>query len=318
MNPTERSDALISRRLNEVERETYDLLVPRHNKSAVDMEDFSGVYGKGVVAADLAEVNRLQKIFDTDQRKKGPEEVDNVKRGKILEALLAERIELDNWLGQEAETIVPSIFDDYKNGVDLLIEFQRDEGFKHLALSIDATTSLKSASEKIEKIKSDIKHGHLVSIKYFYSEAAGIRGILERVPKVVVGTGIATIKELSSLWLGAQKSRKEAAVLEKELGPSTEEVKELKRKAKELLSKLASHRVQFLILEEIRVQLEYFVKLAKKLGKPNIEDRYQNALNTVWSILEEKNLEYAPSEEDFRAIQNDPVYKKILEETSDL
>ena len=190
-----------------------------------------------------------------------------------------------------------------------------------MALSVDATISLLSVSEKIKRIKVDIRHGHLASIKYFHSEAAGIKGILERIPKVIVGCNIATIKELSSLWINAQKTRKEAAELEKELGSdasNNEEVRRLKKRSKEFLSKLASHRIQFLILEEIRIQLEYFVRLAKKLGQQEIKDKYQKTLDTIWKIMEDKNLEYAPSDEDYSAIQKDLIYKKILEETSEL
>ena len=100
-------------------------------------------------------------------------------------------------------------------------------------------------AQKIERIKKEILGGKLTTIKYFYSEDSNIRGQLMKVPRVLIGADIATVKELAALWL---KTKKPKDNLE----------------ARQGLQALASHRIQFQILEEIKAQLEYFIEFAQE------------------------------------------------------
>jgi hypothetical protein len=296
MNPRETPpESAISLRLNEPELEALEILLPKHEERRIKMDDFSDLYGDGV-ARDRKEVERLKSVFERENRNKSREFSDCLKRSKLFEAILAERAELDDWLGGNAQTIVVSEFDDFKNGVDLAVEFTTEGGFKHLALSVDVTTSQQTVSQKIERIKEEILGGRLTNIKYFASEESNIKGQLMRVPRVLIGTGVVTAKELATLWLKSKKS-----------GDREEKRRSLKM--------LASHRVQFQILEEIQNQLDYFAKFAREKGKEDLALEYERAARVISEILGNKTLEIEISDEERAKINSDPVYKSLAEET---
>ncbi len=307
-------------KLTQAEQEAHDLLVPRHRENALDPKETMkprGPYEASEIAKDMVEVARFEELFVADA-KKHPEIKDIKQRAELFEALLAENIESRNWFGDNAETIVPSRFDDIKRGVDLLVEFEIEAGFiKHLGLSIDATTNTQSIIEKIERIKEDIRHGHLTTLKYFYSEKPSYAGMLRDIPKVIVGAGFESIRELAGLWLNIEKLRKEKFKLEKEEGLDHPKLPIISRQLKGLAERLNNHRIQFQILEEIKAQLIYFKKFALEQGVENadaIAEKYDNALETITQILNTK--ETAPSDEDRVKIDNDVAYKTIMNEVS--
>ncbi|MEX1063954.1 MAG: hypothetical protein WD898_01625 [Candidatus Paceibacterota bacterium] len=301
-------------KLTEAELEAYEKLVPPHKEDAIDIEGFIDLYGQETVQKDKSRVEELEQKFE-DSLKSTPEIAEYQKRGELLEAILTEQIELEDWMGGDAQTITPSRYDDIVNGVDLMVEFENEGGFiKHLALSIDATTSRHEISRKIDQIRRDIQKDHLTTIKYFASEETGFRGELREVPRVIVGADVNTIRELAGLWLNLGKAKEKRTELEKDLGVDSPEVERVRGEIRSLRTRLGEHRVQFQILEEIKLQLEYFIKLSETQGKKDIESKYKNALDTISAILAEKNIEL--SEEEQKKIERDRVYQTILKEIS--
>lgn len=307
-------------KLTEVELEAYNLLVPKHRRSALDPKETiepKGPYKETAVTKDEEEVRRLEGIFQLENRKH-PARKENMQRGELFEALLAERIELDDWFGQDAKTIVPSRYDDIRNGVDLLVEFESELGFfKHLGLSIDATTHIPSITEKIEAIKRAIERGQLTSLKYFYSEKTGNSGVLKDLPKVIVAADFRTIREIAGLWIRIQKLRARKLYLEKN-SPDHPELAAAHKQIITLVRQLANHRIQFQILEEIKAQLTYFQNYAEDhclaLRKLQVIEKYRSALETINYILENKEATLA--DEDKKSIENDMAYQAIMKEVS--
>lgn len=303
-------------RLTEAELEAYFLLVPKYKESALKPEKTikpKGPYEASVIAEDNAEVERLEEIFRKEEER-NPQRKEGRQRAELFEALLAERIELDNWLGSYAETVVPSRFDDIKRGVDLLVEFEIESGFiKHLGLSIDATTHIPSIIKKIDQIRADIQHGHLTTLKYFYSEKTGNAGMLKDIPKVIVGTDFGSIREIAGLWLNIEKLKNKKIELGKD-DPNHPELAGIHRRIRGLAGRLTGHRIQFQILEEIKAQLLYFRKLAIDQGKDTIAEKYGNALETITNILDTKEM--ILSEEDRKNIDRDAAYQTIMKEVS--
>lgn len=307
-------------KLTQAEQETYDLLVPRHRKNALQPKETmkpKGPYETGEIEADLNEVARLEKLFMAEE-KKHPETKETHQRAELFEALLAENIESRNWFGDNAETIVPSRFDDIKGGVDLLVEFEIESGFiKHLGLSIDATTHIPSIIKKIDQIEADIQHGHLTTLKYFYSEKPSYAGMLKDIPKVIVGAGFESIRELAGLWLNIEKLRTKKFELEKETGLDHPELPVIHKQIRTLAERLNGHRIQFQILEEIKAQLLYFKKFALEQVNGHADDiaqKYDNALETITQILDTKDE--APSDEDRKKIDDDIAYQTIMGKVS--
>lgn len=243
------------------------------------MSDFEDLYGAERVKDDIDSVSRKKERIK--EAHSGP-----TKRARILEALLSEQIELSDWFGQDAFTIIPSEYDDLYNGVDVAIEFERDGGYKYMAAGIDITSSSSAIQRKVEIIKEHISNGTLTRMKYFMSERTDFKGEMGKIPGIVIGTDSNTIKELSELWLQANAQR-----LGRNLsGLSEASIENQKKLAREAKEKLAKHRVQRLLLEEIEMQLEIYLEYAKKHQKPEIIQKYESLLGLIRELLPQKTV----------------------------
>jgi len=225
-------------------------------RSAIDPETFRDLYHSGV-DADMAYVKEMEAKFEQAAT---PETREAQHLATVFEAIIHENAELSDWLGPNAETFKTSRYDDIKNGVDTIVEFQEENAAaSHLGLSIDVTFAA-DTGKKFDRIYNELKRGELPKIKYFRSDAMGFRGELSDAPRVVIGAESKTIKQLAELWLEGQK---------KELG---------------------SHPIQFQILAEILTQLETFESFARKNGNDPIADVLAQRARTVKKILDEKQV----------------------------
>lgn len=302
-------------RMTEAEAEAYGLLVSKHRQARIDPRKElikpRGPYSLAEIEEDETEIGRLEIIFKEKSAKNpGWQEVE--KRAELFEAMLGEGIELNDWFGEDAGTILPARYDDIKNGIDILVEFSIGGFVKYLGLSIDVTTSPKSALEKIDKIRRDIQNGHLARLKYFASEATGDRGVKNDIPRVVIGADFKLVRELAGLWLNLSRLKEERRKLEDETGKDNPAVIHLRDRIRKLQQKMAEHRTQFQILEEVRLQLKYFIDLAQSQNQGLIVQKYGDALKTINSIIFEKKFELP--EEEKRLIDNDVVFQAIMNE----
>ena len=97
---------------------------------AIDMNDFTDLYGADQVRADEQIVATKEAEFaatDSDGDK------EYRKFGLIFEAIIHEQAELSDWFGHNAMTMKGSRFDDIFHGVDGIFEFPREDmSFSHL------------------------------------------------------------------------------------------------------------------------------------------------------------------------------------------
>jgi len=297
---TQRDPSIIS----EAEERTFGLLVERHRTNAIRMEDFIGREGysrEGIERDHLSVESKKARI-----KEQGTEPT---KRAQILEALLAEQIELSDWFGPSALTILPSEYDDLYNGVDTAIEFEDKDGFQYLAAGVDITSSAQAVQEKIAKIKKRIAEGKLTRIKYFESERNKDRkpGPLEQVPLLIIGTEGRTIRELSELWLTIHRTK----LAKKDGGTVLSEESQANQRqiTKEAQKKIAEHRIQIMLLEQIEKQLTVFMEYAKKIKKNEIAKKYEDLLELIREILKEKEI----TDEDQEKNEEDAVNAAIEE-----
>lgn len=253
-------------------------------------ENFRDLYGDENVNRDTEYVDRMEKKF---RESISFESEQGRKIARALEVIIAEQIELSDWLGPDAVTIVSSRFDDIVNGVDLVAEFQNKEERKasHMALAVDVTSG-DDLSGKIERIKKEILRGELARVKYFESEFLGLRGELRDIPRVVVGIEQRTMGHLGELWLANDTKA------------------------------LAMHEAQKAILQEIRAELGAFAayaRQAERLAGPDRQERskkvvevYERALQTVEKILLGKK------EISLEALAEDSVFRSIMREAERL
>lgn len=296
--------------LTEAEEKAFLLLEEQRNKAAIKMEDFAKVagYGPERVKADKERVARKRERIIQEGGEAS-------KRAQILEFVLQDQIELSNWFGESTYTIVPSIYDDYFHGVDLALEIEDEEKkVQHLALGVDVTSSAMAIRKKMEIIKEHIKDGSLTQMEYFHSENHNpdFYGTMSNIPSVVIGSDSKTIAELSELWMDGYGLAKLRAKNNIQL--SEEAMQGQREKMKKAKERLAHHRVQLLLLEEIKMQLVAFGDYAEKIGQTKVAEKMRSSLEIINMILAEKE---APSSEDTFKNLEDSVFNALNEAVAD-
>ncbi len=261
----------------------------------INPEKFRNVSGYENVEIDhdVKYVRDMEQKFD---REDTPEQKEQKRFAKILEAMLNELIELYDWMGPDATTITTSDFDDIGNGVDMVAEFpdkeeksrlvgdpteRREKSASHLALAVDVTFA-SEIGKKIERIQREIERGELASVKYFESEFLGEKGRLPTIPRVIIGADVDTIKNLGALWLAEDKKA------------------------------LAVHEIQKVILEEVRMQLEVFAEYARIKNQEKVAETYKATLEVIQDILEDKK------DISIDALLHDKVFDAIKREVRHL
>ena len=221
----------------------------------VQINDFRKLYGDDNIDRDEKYVAEMEEEF-----KKGSslESKKINELATVLEAIIFEQSEQNEWLGSDAQTIKTSRYDDIKNGVDMIVEFiQEDESAAHLGMAIDATFN-SDTEAKFKRIKAEIDEGKLAEVKYFESDNIHFKGKLKMLPRIVVGADFKTVSELSELWLEGNNKA------------------------------LAEHQIQFQVLEEIIMQLRAFKTYAEGAGQQKITGVYKRALNIILPVYREK------------------------------
>ena len=295
-------------KLSEAEEKTFDLLVAEHRVAAIGMNKFAKIprYTERL-ERDKANVEKKKSAIKRDG-------TEPTKKARILEAIFAEQIELSNWLGQNIFTIIPAEYDDLFHGVDLALEVPKEESTEYLALGIDATSSPIKIRDKLKKIKEHIADGTLTMMEYFHSDnRPDFYGVVRNIPQVVIGTEGRTIQELSELWMrayGLPKLRRGLG------GPSlSPEAEQSQRRAvKDTKDKLGRHRVQMLLLEEIKIQLSVFRDFAIQVNQTEAAQKFSSLLELVDTVLKEKGV---PDREDVFRNSEDRVFQSLSEAVND-
>lgn len=246
-------------------------LCEQEETGAVDPNQFRDLFGNGNVEDDLRYVEEKEEQF-----KKGRDiEMEEARKlAEIFETIFCEQAELSDWLGPNAFTVKASRYDDIKNGVDVVAEFQGDEtSAPPLTLAIDVMVGQgwerKLQGEKGIKnkkgIKDNIKEGKLTWVKYFVSEATDEKKVLREIPKIIIGVGAETVEALAGLWLDGKKKA------------------------------LGKHPIQFQILEEIALQLEAFKQYAEKIRRIGVAKIYEHMSKIIQDIRIKKLSSMADS-----------------------
>lgn len=237
---------------------------------------FVPIYGEENVAADIAETERLSKLF---ARNETVQTKHSHMIAEVFEAIMLMHAELSSWLG-DAHTLKTSKFDDYKNKTDLIAEwYSPEDGSRVLALAVDVTFGTSNIAKKLENIKKEIDSGTLGSLRYFKDVRGDFMGTRNNIPRTVIGISAPIVEELASMWLKNENK------------------------------KLAEHPVQRLLIEEIMNQLEKMHAYAERSGKTNVADAYQQAMK-ILKPLRARKLGICLGE-----LQEDPVAASILSVT---
>ncbi|MBI1957098.1 MAG: hypothetical protein HYS44_01405 [Candidatus Niyogibacteria bacterium] len=228
--------------------------------------DFKNYYGPDAVRKDREYVEMRKRQFGESLARlpesERAEQEEAQKLASVMEVMLQEEGELSEWFGRNAHTAMASEFDDIKNGMDAVVEFETETGAEHLALAVDFTLK-RGSLDKIQNIKGDIDRGHTTEVKYFYSEYEKKQKPLKGLAKVVVTCDTPTLLEAAHLW-------------------------KTKGKSPQAQHALANHPIQMIILREIQSQLEAYRAYAEKKKKNDFEKIYAGDLAMIDAILGEK------------------------------
>lgn len=261
---------------NAHERATREVL--SNPDYAIQEDEFTGVYSANDIAADKAEVARLERIF---AQRDTPEKVNTKKIADVLEAIVLMQSEMNEWLGS-ATTLRTSKFDDYKNKVDMLAEWSHPEGGSRvLALAVDVTFGSTSVEEKLTEIRNEINSGTLGKVRYFRDSDKQFMGMRNNVPRTVIGVSQPMVEELAQLWLANDNKA------------------------------LAKHSVQRQFLVQIVYQLTTMRDYAARIGKDDVVKAYNQALVIARPLLDSKSII------DRGDYSEDPVAKSIREKTKE-
>ncbi len=250
-------------------------------------EDFKDVYPEEEIERDIQSDAKFQKIFDDNDASEATGiQAENAKKSQILEHIIIEQSELEDWLGENAVTFKATRHDDIHNKIDMIVEFEEAsenienaiKELSHLGLAIDISFS-KDIDRKFEKIKDEIKSGHLSEVKYFRSERAGAKK-LEHLPRVVIACSKITLRDLTEKWLEGDKSS------------------------------LEKHIFQLQMLEEISMQLKAYEDYARVVVKNEetaaIYKHYYQIVNKIRLERKKKfpNYDGAMYDESFDTMDN--------------
>ena len=232
------------------------------DSQSIKIEDFGDLYDEQVIEDDQKEVQRLKEVFAKNDQSVLPNGVTMGQMrqlSEITEAYLLRGINESNWI-PHCKGIKTSEYDDYKNGVDMVLEYERaDRPARHIGLGVDVTFS-SSIERKLSQIKKEIDAGTLSTIKYFNSHNSHIHDRLIQVPRAVVGFDINSIKRLA-------KSRRIHGELPQE------------------------DTLRFVTLHQLDMQMETFTDYAKKISSPSkdVLDRTHHFIGLLKRFVIENN-----------------------------
>ncbi len=158
-------------------------------------EGFAGVYPEKKIETDLAEVERLERVFATDDDFTAKK---NRLYAKVLELIVQDLAH--EWFPDCA--IWPATkFDDYKRQTDLFMAIAGPEEGSWLTLALDVTSSAEAARGKLQQSLEEFDRGRFHDVEYFTSEVDPTqpRG-RAFMPRMIVGSSLHTIASLARLY----------------------------------------------------------------------------------------------------------------------
>lgn len=229
-------------------------------------------YQNEEVKKDIELISKIRSRFQAQNARlaESDEEIGRMeardKRSQATEKIVTYQGEESEWFGHEAFLIKTTEYDDFVNGVDIVLEFNLEnpeeigleDSVHRVALAIDATSSqvLSQVEEKISNCVKKIRGETKSEVKYFISQVdTDFQQPLERVVPVVVG-------------LDAKNSNKMINLVGRliSLGSKKERSEQEQREYQARQAAIAEHPIQAVFLEEILFQLDLYERILRQEG----------------------------------------------------
>lgn len=156
-------------------------------------EAFAPVYGEAKVEADLAEVRRLEDVFEREDNHES-----RVARvyARTLELIIQDMA--DDWFAGAAASRA-SKFDDLKRKTDLFLSVPDADG-EMRPLAVDVTGAMEAARTKVRQVRESYDHGKFHDVEYFVPEDGSPPAGRTEMPRVIVGASRFGIAQLARLY----------------------------------------------------------------------------------------------------------------------
>jgi hypothetical protein len=197
-------------------------------------------------------------------------------------------MEMSQWFGAEVSTRAASLFDDYKNGFDLMALIDVDQKATVVTgFGIDVTFS-RFSGEKLQRIRQEIQRGALPTIRY--AETNDFQGTLRNQPRVILAMSDENLVHVADMWMNGGKKE------------------------------LANHPMKMQFADQIHTQLQVFREYARTQGKKDIADTYDRQYRIWDGLLKKQNyfegLDETPAAKTF--FENDPTHTSLIQATKDM
>jgi len=290
--------------------EHIDKIIAKHGKERIKETDFKDIYGDGAVAHDRGVVDILCEYFKTGKEEKLKELKKNAENDRdfelkkenydrqdklahALELVLAKYGSEYFFLGFDAQMSLTSEFDDYINGLDVVVEFE-DENAKdgaeaeYIGIAVDACTALhkEGVIKKYQNNLRSLLDNHPgKELKYYRSPNTGQKvGRIDYVIPLIIGLDRDNVERLVDM-IGSFEDMEEIIGSMKSKGqdPGAERMSNLARSEEEI----KKHWCQVAFLEQIECQLRGYLEDLKGTNV-KAQEKIQKVLEKIQKARNEK------------------------------
>lgn len=246
----DRVDYVLHGRAHDRAMEVYD----RKIKGREPKDFIGGEFYTAESVGNIEEkVEAYEKLFEQEL-----ERIDEITKKRIeMSKKLSDCLEgiilnTKTWFGITSQVYPTTKWDDYVNGVDLVAERMSGDVVNHHGFALDITYGgYNTILKKINRISDRLKKGDLGKVDFFKSNDGRFKGQLGQIPLVVIGADGNTMKVLVNLF--AEKEDQ----------------------------KIEDHPVQFQIIEQVIIQCEFFIELAKGIEDLDISNKIIKAYENL-------------------------------------
>lgn len=255
---------------------TLEYLAKTDKSRRCQEKDFNNIYSSRSIEKDMQFVEKMEKIFISQDAQQMREQKDFEKRRKYSEALehmvASEGTDFGWFSGKDIKgrIIRTSRYDDIAHGVDEICEFEftnsTDKKPYRLALCIDIAMGMSpnTIQKKLGKNLAKVENGGS-TIKYFSSQTENYKGKIDNVLPVIVGLDGDDLKDLSSLVCHLRKQEEISG----------------RNKQGEKAHLVENNRCQLIFLEEILSQLKLYQDHLGELQSKGKGTDVGNTINNV-------------------------------------
>lgn len=259
----ERNDYVLHGRAHDRAIEVYSKKIKNR-----EPKDFIGgeFYTEESIETIEEKVNIYKKLFKEELDKYDDQTKERFEMSKKLaDCLEGIILNTKSWFGPTSEVYPTTEWDDYVNGVDLVVERMKGGIMDHHGFALDVTYGgYNTILKKVNRILGRLKKGNLGKVDFFKSNDGRFKGELREIPLVVIGADGNSMRGLVNLF--AEKEDQ----------------------------KIEDHPVQFQIIEQVLMQCNFFIKIAETIEDEFVSNRitkaYENLKKDFELIKKSKQL----------------------------